>query len=278
MGRLKRWVRSRFSSVEISEAHGVRTLHLGGDAIQSAIRLSNPEALELHYTRAMMGFLLLVPEPRDVMMIGLGGGSIARFMRRHYPRVHIRAVEINPSVIAAARAWFGLPQDDDRLQVIAADGAAYIGEHPDSCDVLMLDAFEDGEAVTALCSRGCYRECFAALRPGGALVQNFMSDDERLETCLGRLRRVFGAAVLELPAANHVNTIVLALKGEMPVLQVESLARRAAALERRLGLPYRSMLRSLMQKNDVIFSRSSTGAAPPRASSRYGQAASRRRS
>src|SRR3974390_1145473 len=144
MRRLRRWGRTRFSSVEISEAQGVRTLHLGGNAIQSAMRLSNPEALELHYTRAMMGFLLVVAEPRDVLPIGRGGGSIARFSRRHFPQAHITAVEINPSVIAAARTWFGLPQDDDRLKVINTDGAEYVAAHRDCCDALLLDAFEDG--------------------------------------------------------------------------------------------------------------------------------------
>jgi spermidine synthase len=249
MPSLKRLIGRRLSSVEISEAQGVRTLHLGGDAIQSAIRLSNPEALELHYTRAMMGFLLIVPEPRDVLLVGLGGGSVARFMRRHFPRAHITAVEINPSVVAAARAWFGLPQNDDRLNVLVGDGERYVPEHPDSCDVLLLDAFNDGEAVRALSTRRYYEDCFKALRPGGALVQNFMADDPNLGICIDRLQRIFAGNVLRLPAANQVNTIVLALKGERPPFRVESLERRAALLERRLGLPYRVMLRTLKLQN-----------------------------
>jgi len=249
MSSLKRWVRRRPSSVEISESQGVRTLHLGGDAIQSAIRLSNPEALELHYTRAMMGFLLVAPEPRDVLLIGLGGGSIARFIRRHYPRARITAVEINPSVVAAARAWFGLPQNDDRLNVVVDDGESWVPAHPDCCDALMLDAFEDGRAVRALSTRRYYEHCFAALRPGAVLVQNFMADDPHLDACTGRLQRIFGGNVLQLPAANHVNTILFALKGERAPFRLESLERRAAALERRLGIAYRTMLRTLKSEN-----------------------------
>jgi spermidine synthase len=248
MPRLKRWIAGR-SSVEISEAQGVRTLHLGGDAIQSAMRLSNPEALELHYTRAMMGFLLLVSEPRDVLLVGLGGGSIARFLRRHFPGVHITAVEINASVIAAARAWFGLPQDDERLRVINDDGGTFVPAHPDCCDALLLDAFNDGEAVRGLSTRRYYERCFAALRRGGVFVQNFMTDDPRLALYVKRLQQVFAGNLLQLPATNHVNTIVFALKRDPQPFRLELLERRAALLERRLGLGYRSMLRSLLRTN-----------------------------
>ena len=53
-------------------------LHVGGEAIQSAMRMDDPFALELDYTRCMMAFLLFHPQPRRALMIGLGGGSIAR--------------------------------------------------------------------------------------------------------------------------------------------------------------------------------------------------------
>ena len=61
-------------SVYISEKFGVRTLHIGSDTVQSSMRLSKPNDLEVSYTRSMMGFLLFNPQPRSVLMIGLGGG------------------------------------------------------------------------------------------------------------------------------------------------------------------------------------------------------------
>ena len=78
MTRTKGWFSRRGASVEVSEEDGVRSLHLGGDAIQSSIRLDRPDELALDYTRTMMAFLLFQPLPREVLMIGLGGGSMAR--------------------------------------------------------------------------------------------------------------------------------------------------------------------------------------------------------
>ncbi len=246
---LRRWVESRLASVEISESRGVRYLHLGGDAIQSALRLSNPESLELHYTRAAMAYLLLVREPSDLLVIGLGGGSIPRFVRHARPRTRVTAVEINPRVLAAARAWFGLPENDARLEVVIADGAQYVPAHPGSCDALLLDAFDDGRSVRALASETFYTACRQALRAGGIFIQNFMADDPERERCTRRLEQVFGARVAVLPAANGVNVIVFALMDRGLRLGLPALERRAHRLEMLLGLPFEAMLRSLLRRN-----------------------------
>ena len=66
--------RAADDGLEVTEERGMRVLHLGSQAIQSAMRLSRPWDLELAYTRAMMGFLMFNSTPQDVLMIGLGGG------------------------------------------------------------------------------------------------------------------------------------------------------------------------------------------------------------
>src|SRR5882672_7498879 len=101
--RQRRWPVARQAAVAVSEQAGVRYLHIGGDAIQSAMRLAKPDRLELHYTRAMMGFLLFHPQPKKLLMIGLGGGSMPRFLHRAFPAARIMALEISPEVVAASR-------------------------------------------------------------------------------------------------------------------------------------------------------------------------------
>jgi len=70
-------------SVDVSEVDGVRSLHLGSNTIQSSMRVKAPYDLELRYTRGMMCYLLFSPEARNLLLIGLGGGSIPKFVR-HY--------------------------------------------------------------------------------------------------------------------------------------------------------------------------------------------------
>ena len=245
---LKRWMQ-RLPSVEVSEMDGVRSLHLGGDAIQSSMRIADPERLELSYTRAMMTFLLFQPAPRAALMVGLGGGSIARFLHHHFPRTHVTAVEINPKVIAVARQYFGLPEDDDRLTVFPTDGAQFVPAHPESADVLFHDAFEDGDAVSALCTQKFFDMCAAALRPDGVFVMNFMADEPHFEAYCDRISRSFSNRVLILPTGDRVNRIVFAIKSTITRMSIASLKRDAASLEKQYGLPMNASLRDLLRFN-----------------------------
>lgn len=250
MASLKRlFGRKRASSVEVSEARGVRTLHLGGDAIQSAIRLARPGELELAYTRAMMAFLLFAPAPREVLMIGLGGGSIARFVHERMPGTRMTVVEISAQVLAAARTFFGLPADDERLEVVVADGSDYVTGRAGAWDALLLDAFEDGRSVPSLATQGFYDACCAALRPGGILVVNFIADEPRFGTYLARVERAFAGRVLCLPAEDRVNMIVLGLKRPAARIGIEPLKRTARALQARYGLPFGRFVRDLVAHN-----------------------------
>src|SRR3954466_5834034 len=115
--------------------HGARrTLEFMPGDVQSEMHLARPDALTLAYARAMMCFALFVPDPRHIVMVGLGGGSLAKFCYRHFPRARITVVELRADVIAL-REQFHLPPDDARLSVIHADGADYIGLLPASADV-----------------------------------------------------------------------------------------------------------------------------------------------
>ena len=224
------------SPVAVSDARGVRTLHVGGEAIQSAMRIDDPFALALDYTRCMMAFLLFHPEPREALMIGLGGGSLAKFFLKKFKQTSIRVVELDPRVLAAAREHFALPPDGARLRVEVGDGAEALA--PECCDLLVLDAFEDELHVPRLASQAFYDGAFLALREPGALVVNFMDDDPRFDQTLARLERAFGGAVLAMKALYDPNILAFALKGLPGRLPWDELRRRAGELEARLGLPF----------------------------------------
>ncbi len=231
----------------MSDARGVRTLHVGGEAIQSAMRLDDPWALALDYTRCMMTFLLFHPEPRRVLMIGLGGGSLAKFFHRNLRKTSTRVVELDLHVVAAARQHFALPADDARLSVEIGDGAEALS--PECCDLLVLDAFEDELHVPRLASRAFYDGAFLALTEPGALVVNFMNDDPKFDATLHRLERAFGGAVLAMPALYDPNILVFALRGVPPRIRWDFLREKAVDLERRFSLPFARYVNRLRDMN-----------------------------
>ena len=234
-------------SIAVSDARGVRSLHVGGEAIQSAMRLGEPYALALDYTRCMMAFLLFHPEPREALLIGLGGGSLAKFFHRHFRNTSIRVIELDARVLAAAREHFHVPPDGARFRVEIGDGADAL--YPECCDTLVIDAFEDELHVPKLASAEFYDGAFLALREPGAMVVNFMNDDPKFDLTLQRLERAFGGAVIVLPALYDPNIIVFALKGVARAVEWTRLRSRAEDLESKLDLPFTRYLSRLRAMN-----------------------------
>lgn len=234
-------------AIAVSDARGVRSLHIGGEAIQSSMKLGDPFALALDYTRCMMAFLLFHPQPRRALMIGLGGGSLAKFFFKHLRRTRLRVVELDPRIVATARSHFALPPDEERFTVEIGDGAQALS--PECCDVLVLDAYHDEAHVPELAAAEFYDAAFLALEPRGALVVNFMDDDRRFPEYRRRLEAAFGGAVIAMPALYDPNIVVFALKGMPPEIEWDELRLRAARLQSRFGLPFTKYVKRLRSMN-----------------------------
>ncbi len=201
-----------FAEPFVQEDGHTRSLHFTRGELQSRMDKRQPWGLEVDYTRTMMAFLLLVPEPVSIAMIGLGGGSLAKFCYRYLPDCRITVVEINPHVIAL-RHDFCVPDDDARFEVVQADGAAFVAMPDQSVDVLLVDGFDHTGQPAALCSQEFYDNCFAALTPSGALAVNLHCDDTHFALRAERIRRSFGGNAVEILSPEQSNCIVFASRG-----------------------------------------------------------------
>ena len=207
------------------------------------MRISRPWDLELAYTRAMMAYLLFHDSPDSVLMIGLGGGSLAKFIRKFRPQTQITAVDIDERIIAAARAHFELPPDDDTLQVVHGDGAAYVAGHPASTDVILLDGFDHGNQVEALATQAFYAACRRALRPQGVLVVNLWGRDTQFTEYFERLLRAFDGEVGWLSVMGKTNVVVFAFTEPGAREKLTTRAPQLAKLTQHYGLDFSGFAR-----------------------------------
>jgi spermidine synthase len=235
--------------VDVSEKDGVRALHLGSVTVQSAMRIAAPFELELTYTRGMMIFLLFNAAVRSVLVVGLGGGSVPKYLHRYLPQIRVTAVEINPAVLAAARSQFHLPADDERLQVILGDGAAYVREHPASNDVLMLDAFDAHGLARDLSSQEFYDDCARALTADGMLIVNLWGSDKNFDVYLQRIEQSFDGRVLMLPTGRPGNILLFAFKRQAGDLRWKTLRERAKNLQEEFGIEFIEFVERLRDNN-----------------------------
>ena len=236
-------------SVYISEKFGVRTLHIGSDTVQSSMRLTRPNDLEISYTRSMMAFLLFNPDPRDVLMIGLGGGSLAKYIYHHLPQSRSTAVEVNPRVVTVARQFFHVPPDDERLRVVVGDGAAYLADGPRQADAVIVDGYDAEAQVEALTTAAFYRDCARALGANGMLVVNLWGGDRNYTMCVERIAAAFDRHVVCMPAGKPGNVVVLAFKRSPGQPMWSELRNRARVLEEAHGLEFQRFVQELAVLN-----------------------------
>ncbi len=239
---------TELAGATISEFDGVRYLHLGTDWVQGAMRIRSPRKLELEYIQRMMAWLLWRPSESlgqgHAVQLGLGAGALTRFAHQVL-RWRTTAVEINPSVIDANRLWFHLPADDERLQVLHTDAAAWVQDdaHLQTVDVLSVDLYDHDAAAPVLDDEAFYSACRGLLLPGGLMVVNLFGRDASFERSAARVAAVFGAdQVWHLAPTKEGNTILIAGR-DVVAPDRETMQARSAVIEERFGLKAGKWLR-----------------------------------
>ncbi|SDG35962.1 spermidine synthase [Duganella sp. OV458] len=208
-----------------------RLLEFQPGMVQSEMLLSRPDALVLSYVRAMMCFVLFHPAPEHIVMVGLGGGSLAKFCYRYLPHARITVLELDPQVIAL-REQFAIPRDNDRFRVIQADAVDYMHQLEHSADVLLVDGFDADGLPPPLGSASFYADCRRALRPGGVMVANIFSYDPHYAAMLRRLRKAFEGRICWFTGIAGNNRILFAVKsgGHSPALAMQRKVARTGGL------------------------------------------------
>ena len=231
-----------------------RYLYFNVRLMQSEMSLKAPHDLALRYTQKMMGFLLFHPRPKRIVLIGLGGGSIIKFCHRRLPGVQLTAVELNPDVIALRDAFF-VPPDDERLQILQADGAEYIAQAEKGIDALLIDAFDKTGFAPSLANREFFEAAYAKLAGNGVLVINLAGEKESFAGLIGEVMHVFDDQVIMISVPEDGNHILYAFKERYFEPRWRWLNNHAKELRARLGLDFPAFVQKMERASKLGLAR-----------------------
>ena len=225
--------KSPFGIVVVTEdEQGLRTLLFEkGGVRQSVVKVGDPDHLELAYARVMPVGLAFVEEPRRVLIVGLGGGTVPGFLHKHYPKMRIDVVEIDPAVVDVAKKFFGF-REDDTLRAYVKDGRKFIEDCRDPYDIIFLDAFGPDNIPYSLTTQEFLQAARRALTPKGIVVANIWNRDSNslYDSMLRTYQEVFADLhIVEVRGAG--NEIVVALPREKRI-ERDDLAQRAAKISK----------------------------------------------
>ena len=231
--------KSAYNEIVVSEdSQGLRTLRFEkGGARQSVVKLGDPDHLELPYTRVMPVALAFVERPQRVLIIGLGGGTIPTFLRKHFPETEIDVVDIDPVVVKVAHEYFGF-REDPLLHAHVADGRKFVEDCQTPYDLIFLDAFDRDSIPYHLATREFLKAVRRALRPGGVVVSNVWRRyvnplyDSMLLTYIDVFPDVY---VVDAPSAG--NQIVMALPHRWEITR-DAFRLRASRVSRDRRFPF----------------------------------------
>jgi spermidine synthase len=215
---------------------------------QSEMRIDDPYALVNEYTRKMMGFLAFQPHPKQILIIGLGGGSLVKYCHRHLPATRITAVEIDPDVLAL-RSQFLMPPDDDRLTVIKADGADHVTRmavRGERSNAILVDAYDHTGIATAVVERSFVENTRQILGTKGVFVMNLVAESADAKRHVETVRQVFRDTVV-VAMQRGGNLVIFAGQTLLDPQRAKMAVRNAERVEHRLGLFFPTLIQRLSE-------------------------------
>jgi len=237
--------------IEVGQNQNTRSLYFGNDAKQSCMDIFHPERLVLSYTRAMMASLIFMPQPHKILMIGLGGGSIAKFLFQHYPDCSIDIIEIRSDVVKIARAYFNLPEDE-RMQIFVDDASRFLRNQNgryQQYDLILIDAFNHDGVSESIKSFEFFEYCFERLKNKGIMATNLWDNkNDHAREINQTMEHIFSNNVLNLPVPDRGNLIVFTAKHKR-TLQLSKTYIIANDLEQAQGVEFREFLRQIKRAN-----------------------------
>lgn len=216
-------------------------MHFGTANTQSKINLRAPYQLQ-GYPATIMGVLLFNDQPQHILMIGLGGGDLVRFIYKNIPSIRLTTVEIHPEVVEIARAYFLVPQDDERCNIITGDGVAYIQSEVSTADILIIDAFDGSVVAEPTTTLDFYQQCARALTSNGIMVVNLLPN-HTLPVYLERIKQVFNHVICL--TATQYNAVVFAFKKPPNEVDSQALYEKARQLTQDYGLNFMEIAKKL---------------------------------
>jgi len=242
--------------IEVVDAGDKRSLIFGGNVLQSTMFLSAPQKLALSYTRFMMASLLIHDAPRRILVVGVGAGSLVRFLHHHFPKTQIDAIDYSSEVLDLARSHFHLP-NSSHVATHCCDGYNFLAGRTDehSYDLILIDAFDTAGMSEQIYGSDFFELCLDHLDIAGIVSLNLWSGDQaRMEQVAGEISVHF-ESILELPVPNRGNVICLAGRGDILSSLINLDAAELAHLQNRFEINFKEIAKVCRKYNLKMFQR-----------------------
>jgi len=236
--------------LEVHQKDNKRWLEFGDGIIQSIIDVQNPAHLPSTANRAMLACLLFIDTPKQMLLLGTGGGAIARHCHNCEPTIRGYAVEQSAGILQLARDYFDFPGQQQGWQCRIGDVREYFVQDTNHYDLIILDIADPTLTPDWALDPDYLDQCRRHLQQHGVLVLNLLCRDEtQFTNALWSLRRAFDSHTVCMSVPLHSNIIVFAFNVLPPYRDHTELRLRADALQAQWHIELPVFLEIMLRDN-----------------------------
>lgn len=209
----------------------------GRDEKQGGMYLDNPSRLYFEYCRLLLVSLAFLDrEPRDMLFVGLGAGSLPSYIHRHFPSARVDVAELDGEVVEVAKRFFRF-REDRRMKVCVSDGRSFLRSCRRSYDIVFLDAYQVNDIPYHLSTLEFLREVRDRLSEGGVAASNIVGPEKNpaFGSMVATYKRAFPHIYVFEGMSSYNNVVVASTRR----VSRGALARRALLIQRQRRLDVR---------------------------------------
>lgn len=249
--------RSLYRNIIVEDKKDLRCLKFNvksSKTNQSCMFKTDPERLVFNYTKLVFSSLLMIDNPENVLIIGLGGGTLSNTIHRLYPDAKITNVEIDPAVIKVAREYFSFFENDNITSVVQ-DGRIFVkraGIKKQKYDWIILDAFNGDYIPEHLLTKEFFEETKNILSDKGIISANTFAISKLYNHESATYFDVFGDFI-NVSNQKNSNRIILAGHHSQPSSKImNARIENLTPLLKPLGINIKAISKSMFSTKDNI--------------------------
>lgn len=219
-------------------------------AIQSEINIRKPHQLRMKNLQYLMGILLFIEPPSNVLLLGVGGGSLIQFLRHHMPQTHITGVEYDAELLQIAQNHLLLPGADQNINYQVIDAREYLAHCQQSYDLIIVDIFDKFESPKWLLQNDFINQLKSLLSPRGAVGYNLLFKNENsLKRFYKQMREKYARQTLLMETEEYQNILIYAFNSKPEKKSISEYMQRAQYLQDIYALPFHETLAKIYSVN-----------------------------
>ena len=217
---------------------------------QSRLNIENTEQLASPLDYHFLCCLLFIDTPQNILLAGLGGGTLAHYFHNKHPKINGHAIEINPLIAKLAKEYFNFPQKNWDITIDDIQHATIHGNKHPYYDLILFDIGDKGLTPEWLSKEKMLLQLKRQLSEKGVLAINLLvTDAASFSQKLTIIRKVFNRQTLCLSIPEHNNVIVFAFNQEPTYRSVDKLQARIKRLSTHWEMDYLALLNRIQKEN-----------------------------